>query len=58
MMNGWVFEGFAQTYRRLGVEFDKNYYESDTYLLGKDIVEEGLNKGVFYRRTTARSGST
>ena len=50
MMNGWVFEGFAQTYRRLGVEFDKNYYESDTYLLGKDIVEEGLNKGVFYRR--------
>lgn len=50
MMNGWVFEGFAQTYRRLGVEFDKNYYESDTYLLGKDIVEEGLKKGVFYRR--------
>ncbi len=50
MMNGWVFEGFAQTYRRLGVEFDKNYYESDTYLLGKDIVEEGLSKGVFYRR--------
>ena len=50
MMNGWVVEGFAQTYRRLGVEFDKNYYESDTYLLGKDIVEEGLSKGVFYRR--------
>ena len=49
-MNGWVFDGFADTYRRLGVEFDKNYYESDTYLLGKDIVEAGLEKGVFYRR--------
>lgn len=49
-MNGWVFDGFADTYRRLGVEFDKNYYESQTYLLGKDIVETGLKKGVFYRR--------
>lgn len=50
MMNRWVYEGFAQTYRRLGVDFDKNYYESDTYLLGKDIVEKGLEMGVFYRR--------
>ncbi len=50
MMNGWVFSGFAETYKRLGVEFDKNYYESNTYLLGKDIVEKGLASGVFYRR--------
>ncbi len=50
MMNGWVFSGFAETYKRLGVEFDKNYYESSTYLLGKDIVEKGLAAGVFYRR--------
>ena len=49
-MNGWVFDGFADTYRQLGVDFDKNYYESDTYLLGKDIVDAGLEKGVFYRR--------
>jgi arginyl-tRNA synthetase len=49
-MNGWVYEGFEQTYRRMGVWFDKYYYESNTYLLGKDIIEEGLQKGVFYRR--------
>lgn len=49
-MNGWVYEGFDETYKRLGVDFDKLYYESDTYLLGKDIVEEGLEKGVFYRK--------
>ena len=49
-MNGWVYEGFNETYRRLGVEFDKLYYESDTYLLGKDMVEIGLEKGAFYRR--------
>ncbi|MDX2302113.1 MAG: arginine--tRNA ligase [Microscillaceae bacterium] len=48
-MNGWVYEGFHATYRKLGIEFDKIYYESDTYLLGKDIIEEGLQKGVFYR---------
>lgn len=49
-MNAWVYTGFAETYRRLGVSFDKFYYESDTYLLGKDIVEEGLQKGVFFKK--------
>ncbi|MBC2839658.1 arginine--tRNA ligase [Robiginitalea sp. SC105] len=49
-MNGWVYEGFEQTYRNLGVDFDKLYYESDTYLLGKDVVAEGLKKGVFYKK--------
>jgi len=46
-MNEWVYEGFSQTYRNLGVDFDKYYYESDTYLLGKDVVRLGLEKGVF-----------
>ncbi|MEX2350133.1 MAG: arginine--tRNA ligase [Flavobacteriaceae bacterium] len=50
MMNGWVYEGFEVTYKNIGVDFDKNYYESDTYLLGKDVVTEGLDKGVFYRK--------
>jgi len=49
-MNKWVYLGFAETYRKLGVSFDKFYYESDTYLLGKDIIEEGLAKGVFYKK--------
>ena len=49
-MNGWVYEGFDATYKAMGVSFDKVYYESQTYLLGKDIVAEGLEKGVFYRR--------
>jgi arginyl-tRNA synthetase len=49
-MNGWVYQGFEQTYTDLGVDFDKLYYESDTYLLGKDIVDEGLAKNVFYRK--------
>ncbi len=49
-MNGWVYEGFNETYKNLGVDFDKLYYESDTYLLGKDVVDEGLKKGVFYRK--------
>lgn len=49
-MNGWVYEGFNETYRNLGVDFDKLYYESDTYLLGKDVVDEGLRSGVFYRK--------
>ncbi|MBX3164005.1 MAG: arginine--tRNA ligase [Bacteroidetes bacterium] len=49
-MNGWVYEGFASTYRNLGVNFDKTYYESNTYLLGKEIVQEGLSKGVFYKK--------
>lgn len=50
MMNGWVYEGFDVTYKNIGVDFDKNYYESNTYLLGKDLVEEGLSKGIFYRK--------
>ena len=49
-MNAWVYTGFAETYKRLGVSFDKFYYESDTYILGKDIIEEGLEKGVFFRK--------
>ncbi len=49
-MNNWVYEGFEETYRKMGVHFDKNYYESDTYLLGKDIIKSGLEKGVFYRK--------
>ncbi|RXF72189.1 arginine--tRNA ligase [Arcticibacter tournemirensis] len=50
MMNNWVYEGFDVTYKKLGVSFDKYYYESGTYLLGKDIIEEGLEKGVFFRK--------
>ena len=46
-MNGWVFEGFDQTYKALGISFDKTYYEHDTYLLGKELVRQGLEKGVF-----------
>lgn len=49
-MNGWVYKGFEETYGRLGVDFDQYYYESDTYLLGKDIIQEGLDKGVFFRK--------
>jgi arginyl-tRNA synthetase len=49
-MNGWVYDGFATTYKTMGVSFDKYYYESNTYLLGKDIVEEGLKKGVFFKK--------
>ena len=49
-MNGWVYDGFAQTYNQLGVSFDSYYYESDTYLHGKDIVDEGLSKGVFFKK--------
>jgi arginyl-tRNA synthetase len=50
-MNGWVYEGFTETYKRLGVDFDKIYYESETYLLGKEIVTEGLEKGAFFRKS-------
>lgn len=50
MMNGWVYEGFDVTYKKLGVQFDKFYYESNTYLLGKNIVADGLAKGVFYKK--------
>jgi arginyl-tRNA synthetase len=49
-MNTWVLEGFEQTYRKTGISFDKYYYESNTYLLGKNIVEEGLSKGILYRK--------
>jgi arginyl-tRNA synthetase len=49
-MNTWVYEGFSETYKAMGVSFDKFYYESNTYLLGKDIIEEGLRKGVFFRK--------
>jgi len=49
-MNGWVYAGFNATYQRMGVDFDVTYYESNTYLLGKDIVEEGLAKGVFFKK--------
>ncbi|GFD81941.1 arginine--tRNA ligase [Tenacibaculum sp. KUL118] len=50
MMNGWVYKGFDVTYENIGVNFDKLYYESNTYLLGKDIIEEGLQNGVFYKK--------
>ncbi len=49
-MNTWVYTGFEETYKTLGVDFDKNYYESKTYLLGKDVVNQGLEKGVFFRK--------
>ena len=50
MMNNWVYDGFETTYKLLGVSFDKNYYESETYILGKNIMLDGLNKNVFYKR--------
>ncbi len=49
-MNGWVYAGFEQTYQRMGIKFNKTYYESNTYILGKQLVDEGLQKGVFYRK--------
>ena len=49
-MNGWVYDGFETTYKNLGVSFDSLYYESETYLLGKTLIEEGLKKGVLYRK--------
>ena len=49
-MNSWVYAGFEKTYKQLGVDFDKYYYESDTYLLGKDIIQEGLDNGVFFKK--------
>jgi arginyl-tRNA synthetase len=49
-MNGWVYEGFNETYKKIGSDFDKNYFESETYLLGKEIVEEGLAKKVFFKK--------
>jgi arginyl-tRNA synthetase len=50
LMNGWVYEGFEETYRKMHVDFDKLYYESDTYLLGKEEVMKGLERGVFFRK--------
>ena len=49
-MNSWVYDGFDITYNRMGIDFDKVYYESDTYLLGKDIVKEGLKKGILFKK--------
>jgi len=49
-MNNWVYKGFDKTYKELGVDFDKNYYESDTYLLGKDYIQDGLERGIFYKK--------
>ena len=49
-MNGWVYDGFEETYRRIGSDFDRTYYESQTYLLGKKMVEEGLDKKVFFQK--------
>jgi len=49
-MNSWVYKGFAETYKRIGTDFEKIYYESETYLLGKKFVEEGLKQGVFYKK--------
>lgn len=49
-MNSWVYAGFEETYKRIGSDFDKTYYESNTYLLGKELVQEGLSKGVFFQK--------
>ena len=49
-MNGWVYKGFEETYKNLGVDFDNYYYESNTYLLGKEFIKEGLSKNVFYKK--------
>lgn len=49
-MNAWVYAGFNETYNKIGVDFDKLYYESDTYILGKQVIEEGLKKGVFFKK--------
>ena len=49
-MNGWVYAGFEETYKKLGVDFTKLYFESETYLLGKDLIDEGLQRGVFYKK--------
>jgi arginyl-tRNA synthetase len=50
LMNGWVYDGFARTYKRLGVDFDKIYYESETWKLGREIVEKGLADGILYKK--------
>ena len=50
MMNGWVYKGFDVTYETMGVSFDKLYYESETYITGKELVEKGLSEGVFFKK--------
>lgn len=50
LMNGWVYEGFDASYKTMGITFDKIYHESNTYLLGKDIIQEGLEKGIFFKK--------
>ncbi len=57
-MNGWVYDGFDITYDRLGVSFEKIYHESETFLLGKKLVLEGLDKGVFIVKKTVPYGAT
>lgn len=57
-MNGWVYQGFDVTYQRMGVDFDKLYYESDTFLLGKDQVMDGLARGIFIKNRMEAFGST
>ena len=49
-MNAWVYEGFDFTYKRLGVDFDKNYYESDTYLLGKEVIKKAAERTILSER--------
>ncbi|MCB0739424.1 MAG: arginine--tRNA ligase, partial [Bacteroidetes bacterium] len=49
-MNGWVYEGFDKTYNRLGVDFDQLYYESDTFLIGRDLVQKGVQDGLFFQK--------
>ena len=49
-MNSWVYDGFNETYKKIGSDFDKSYFESETYLLGKELVDEGLQKGVFFKK--------
>ena len=49
-MNNWVYDGFEKTYARMGIDFDRIYYESNTYLLGKELVNEGLDKGIFFQK--------
>ena len=56
-MNGWVYKGFESTYKKMGIEFDHLYYESDTYLIGKDLVIDGLKKGLFLKKKTVLFGS-
>ena len=49
-MNSWVYDGFEDTYKKIGISFDKIYYESDTYLIGKDFIKKGLEKNIFHQK--------